>query len=49
MLALAKCGRSAFVALAMLARWIAAKLSSAQKVWVTGRTGNATVITDRVF
>lgn len=42
----------AFVALAMLARWVVVKWDSLQNrsgVWVTGRTGNVTVVTDKLF
>jgi len=52
MLALAQYGKVAFVALGILLRWVVTKLDSYQKgsgVWVTGRTGNATVVTDKFF
>lgn len=42
----------AFVALVILARWIVVKWDSLQNrsgVWVTGRTGNVTVVTDKLF
>lgn len=43
-------GKLAFVALAMFVRWIFAKLDQNGKgAWVTGRTGNVTVITDKFF
>ncbi|HYL83098.1 MAG TPA: hypothetical protein VE263_02595 [Candidatus Angelobacter sp.] len=51
MLALEQIGRFVFVALPILARWIAAKfdfLQSGSRVWVTSRTGNVTVVTDRL-
>jgi hypothetical protein len=52
MLALVQFGRLAFVALAILARAILAKWDAVQNgrgVWVTGRTGNVTVVTDKLF
>jgi hypothetical protein len=52
MLALAQYGRFAFVALVMLVRWVVTKVDSMQNrsgVWVTGRTGNVTVLTDKIF
>jgi len=52
MLALAQYGRFAFVALAMLLRWLVAKWNSGSRgngIWVTSRTGNVTVVTDKVF
>jgi hypothetical protein len=51
MLALMQFGNFALAALAMLARTIVAKWHlgrSAGGVWVTSRTGNVTVITDRL-
>jgi hypothetical protein len=52
MLTLAQYGKVAFVVLGMFLRWMVAKLDSYQKgsgVWVTGRTGNVTVVTDKLF
>lgn len=52
MLLLAQYGKFALVAMGILLRWMIAKLDSFQKgsgVWVTGRTGNVTVITDKLF
>ena len=52
MLALAQYGRLAFVALAILMRWIVAKWNSGGSgngVWVTSRTGNVTVVTDKLL
>jgi len=49
-IALIPFGRLAFVALAVSMRWMAAKLNGhANRAWVTGRTGNVTVITERIF
>jgi hypothetical protein len=52
MLAPAQYGKVAFVVLGMLLRRMLAKLESYQKgsgVWVTGRTGNVTVVTDKLL
>lgn len=50
MVALAQSAKVALVAVLMLVRWIVAKLDQAGSgVWVTGRTGNVTVITDKLF
>jgi len=52
MLALTQYGRFAFVALAMLVRMVVAKWNSGHSgngVWVTSRTGNVTVVTDKLF
>ncbi|HTT34113.1 MAG TPA: hypothetical protein VMH48_10970 [Methylomirabilota bacterium] len=52
MLALTQYGRFAIVALAMLVRWTAAKWNSGHRdsgAWVTSRTGNVTVVTDKIF
>ena len=50
MVVLVQFGRLAFVAVAMLVRWIVSKLEQTGKgAWVTGRTGNVTVVTDRLF
>ena len=51
MLAIAQFGRFAFVLLPMLMRWMLAKLDgvlNGSGVWVTGRTGNVTIITDKL-
>ena len=50
MIALIQFGRLAFVALAVLVRWTVGKWNQwGNQAWVTGRTGNVTVITDRIF
>lgn len=50
MVTLVQSGRLAFVALTMLVRWIVTKVDHTGKgAWVTGRTGNATVVTDKLF
>jgi hypothetical protein len=52
MLALAQYGRFAFAALAVLLRWVVAKWDSGRSengIWVTSRTGNVTVVTDKLF
>jgi len=52
MLALMQFGNFAFVALAMLVRSIVTKCNPANHgngVWVTSRTGNVTVVTDKLF
>lgn len=50
MIALIQFGRLASVALAVLMRWTVGKWSQwGNRAWVTGRTGNVTVITDRIF
>jgi hypothetical protein len=52
MIALAQYGRFGFIALAMFVRWLVAKLDHFENgsgVWVTGRTGNVTVVTDRLY
>ena len=50
MVNLVQFGRLGFVALAMLVRWIVARLGvNGKGVWVTGRTGNVTVVTDKLF
>jgi hypothetical protein len=52
MLALLQFGNFALVALAMLARSLAAKCHFSQSgsgAWVTSRTGNVTVVTDKLF
>lgn len=52
MLALVQFGNLAFVAMTMLVRSLAAKLHFRQNgsgIWVTSRTGNVTVVTDKLF
>ena len=50
MAALAQSGKVALVGVMMFLRWIVAKLDQAGRgASVTGRTGNATVITDKLF
>ena len=51
MIALSQYGKFAFIALAMFVRWMIAKLDHFENgsgVWVTGRTGNVTVVTDKL-
>lgn len=49
-IALIQFGRLAFIALAVSMRWMVAKLNEhANRARITGRTGNGTVITDRIF
>jgi hypothetical protein len=52
MIAMAQLGRFAFVLLPILLRWMVQKLDhvlNGNGVWVTGRTGNVTVVTDKLF
>lgn len=52
MILLAQYGRFALITLGMLARRITVKLDhfpNGNRVWVTGHTGNATVITDKIL
>lgn len=50
MVALAQSGKVALVAVMMFVLWIVAKLDQAGSgVWVAGRMGNATVVTDKLF
>ena len=52
MIMLAQYGRFAVIVVAMWVRWIVAKLDHFENgsgVWVTSRTANVTVITDKIF
>ena len=50
MIALVKLAKLAFIALAVLLRWMVGKLDQhGNRTWVTGRTGNVTVVTDRIL
>jgi len=50
MIMLAQYGKLAFVALTMLWRWTLMNVNKyGNRPWVTSRTGNVTVITDKIF
>ena len=50
MIAFIQFARLAFIALAVLMRWTVGQLNQCgNRAWVTGRTGNVTVITDRIL
>jgi hypothetical protein len=50
MVVLLQLGRFALITLPMFLRWIVGELDQiGSRVWVTGRTGNVTVVTDKFF